>query len=174
MIMGHGVRRNQHPLSITFGDSVIQEVSSYTHLGIIQSSSAKYPFNIDNVRQSIRGNYFSLANVVGGNYGANPHVISRLYTACVLPRALFACELWTNLTKTDLQKLESTHHLCLKNAQGLPFLTRSDMVTGLLGFTSIETYIDQQRLQFFGALCRQNHTDIVSKVFMLRIFHIAN
>ena len=67
-----------------------------------------------------------------------------------LPNALFACELWNSVSASDMAKLESTHHMCLKHAQNhLPHLTRSDMVTGLLGFTSIQAHIDTLKLLLF-------------------------
>ena len=106
---------------------LIQENPTYTHLGIVQSCSGKYPCNIDDVRQGLRCTYFMLA------VGLNPCVMAKLYTACVLPKALFACELWNSVSASNMAKLESTHHKCLKQAQNLPHLTRSDMVTGLQG-----------------------------------------
>ena len=48
------------------------------------------------------------------------------------------------------------------------------MVTGLLGFTSIEAYIDQQKLSFLGALWRLKSSDIASQVFLNRLYQFRN
>ena len=58
----------------------------------------------------------------------------------------------------------------MKRIQNLPKLTRSDMVKGLLGFTSIEAYIDMQKLLFLGYLCRLQSHDIAFKVFIQRLY----
>ena len=70
--------------------------------------------------------------------------------------------------------LESTHHFCLKRIQNLPMQTRSDMVIGLLGFTTLTAYIDLQKLYFLGSLCRLKSTDLASKVFSRRLFQFRN
>ena len=92
----------------------------------------------------------------------------------MLPRALFGCELWNNITKTDIAHLEATHHFCLKRIQNLPQRTRSDMVTGLLGFTSLQAYIDLQKLSFLGTLCHLKPTDVTYKLFVLRLYQQQN
>lgn len=63
----------------------------------------------------------------------------------------------------------SNQSFLLKRVQNLPQVTRSDMVTGLLGFTSLEAYIDLQKLSFLGALCRLKPSDIASQLFVHRL-----
>ena len=131
--------------NIMYANKVLSEVSNYKHLGIDQSKRRKTPASVDDVRQSARGTLFSLINCGIHSNGVNPITAAKLYTSIVLPRALFGCELWNSITQTDHAHLEATHHFCLKRIQSLPQLTRSDMMaTGLLGFTSIEAYIDLQ------------------------------
>ena len=48
------------------------------------------------------------------------------------------------------------------------------MATGLLGFTSLEAYIDLQKPSFLCALCRLKPSDIASKVFIHRLYHYRN
>ena len=92
----------------------------------------------------------------------------------MLPRALFGCDLWNNINNTDMMHLEATHHYCLKRIQSLPHFTRSDMVTGLLGFTTLEAYIDYQKLSFLGTLCRLKPDNIAFKVFLHRLYQQNN
>ena len=70
-----------------------------------------------------------------------------------------------------VQQLEVAHHFCLKRAQGLPSLTRSDMVTGLVGATSMEGYLDLQKLSFFGLLSRTPAHELSRQVLLQRLFH---
>ena len=48
------------------------------------------------------------------------------------------------------------------------------MVKGLLGFTSIESYIDLQKLLFLGALCRLKPLDVAYKLLILRAYQFMN
>ncbi|KAH3733190.1 hypothetical protein DPMN_039615 [Dreissena polymorpha] len=117
----------------------------YKHLGIIQSISGKYPYDIDAVKQTIRGMFLSLSQKVSGRSGANPNTAIKLYKTAVIPKALFGCELWNSISIADMQQLEVAHHFCLKRAQGLPHLMRSDMRLGLAEMTSSEAIIDLQK-----------------------------
>ena len=112
----------------------------------------------------------SITGMVSGSTGPNPSTAMKLYRSCVLPRALFGCELWNDMTDTVHKKLEVAHHFCLKRAQGLPFTTRSDMVLGLVGATSLHAYIDSQKLLFLGTLCRVPPNEVCYKLYLLRLF----
>ena len=54
-----------------------------------------------------------------------------IITLFVLPKALFGCELWHNMSRSDMRQLEIAHHFCLKHSHGLQHDTRSDMVEGM-------------------------------------------
>ena len=49
-----------------------------------------------------------------------------IITLFVLPKALFGCELWHNMSRSDMRQLEIAHH-----SHGLQHDTRSDMVEGM-------------------------------------------
>ena len=69
-----------------------------------------------------------------------------------------------------MRHLETTHHFCLKRIHNLPRSTRSDMVKGMVGFTSIQTYIDMHTLLFLGSLCRLQPEDTWFKLFIHRLY----
>ena len=135
----------------------------------MQSSSGKQPFDVDHLQQSIRGTYLSITGLLNSNTGLNPITAFKLYRSCVLPRSLFGCELWNDISVASCKKIETAHHFCLKRAQGLQFNTRSDMVLGLLGATSLQAYIDMQKLLFFGTLCRAPTYFLCNSLFLLRL-----
>lgn len=155
---------------LSYSDTYIEEVHEYKHLGTVQHVSRKFPASCDVIRQSARTTLFGFINSGLHANGLNPITGAKLYTSTVLPRAFFGCELWYNIKQSDLRHLETTHHFCLKRIQNLPKLTRSDMVKGMLGFTSIEAYIDMQKLSFLGYLCRLQSSDLAYKVFIQRLF----
>ena len=74
------------------------------------------------------------------------------------------------MTDTVHKKINVVHQFCLKRAQGLPFTTRSDMVLGLVGATSLHAYIDSQKLLFLGTLCRVSPNEVCYRHYLLRLF----
>ncbi|KAH3817225.1 hypothetical protein DPMN_118757 [Dreissena polymorpha] len=68
-----------------------------------------------------------------------------------------------------MQQLEVAHHFCFKRAQGLPHLTRSDMVLGLAGMTSIVAIIDLHKLAFLDSLCHAPSDEPCHMLFILRL-----
>ena len=153
-----------------YGVTQIRETDSYKHLGIVQSRNGKHPYDIDAVTRTIRGTFLSLAGTVSGRAGPNPGTAMKLYYRSVLPHSVFGCELWNDISKSDIHQLEIAHHFCLKRAQGLPHLTRSDMVTGLVGAASLEACIDLQKLSFFGQLCRTQANKLSRQLMLCRLY----
>ena len=47
---------------------------------------------------------------------------------------------------------------------------RTDVALGLVGMSSIEAYIDLQKLYFLGTLCNADNNFIVKYLFLLRLF----
>ena len=117
------------------------------------------------MKQVIRGTYFALSIVLSNTGGVNQFTMANLYRTCVLQRALFACELWNKIPRPDMMKLEVAYNMCLKHIQSLPHLTRSDMVTGLLGFTSIEAFIDLQKCCSLVLCAHLNHANFLTNCY---------
>ena len=139
--MYHKQTRCHRHEAIRYGNSNIPQTTEYKHLDVKQSSHRRQPYNVDHVKHCIRGTYLALAT---GQDGANTLTLYKLYTISVLPKALFGCELWHNLSRSDMRQLEIAHHLCFKHAQGLQRDMGLDIVKGMLGIKSIETYTDKQ------------------------------
>ena len=94
----------------------------------------------------------------------------KLYKSIVLPRCLYGSELWHKLSKQDLTKLEEAHRFCLKKIQCFPKRTKTIIVECMSDCHSIEAYIDQRKLTFFGRLCRLNHATLAKTVFLQRLY----
>ena len=94
------------------GNDSITEKDKYTHLG---SNLDKY-MNIDNnVNMSIsdiselRGTYFSLMNCGIHENGISLLTSYKMYKSLVLPKAIYGCELWSDLSQAQLLRLERSH-----------------------------------------------------------------
>ena len=122
LIHNRSKRRQPELNTFVYENQQLPEVKEYKHLGITQNNSRKSPANVDTFRQTARGTLFSLINCGVRSNGRQSITAAKLYSSIVLPRALFGCELWNDITKSDTRHLESTHHFCLKRIQNLPFL----------------------------------------------------
>ena len=83
---------------------------------------------------------------------------------------LYGCELWSNLTKTEVDILNRTHRFASKRIQGLGPRTKSEATIGSIGLWSIEGYVNKRKLLFFGNLCRAESTSLHKHVLLQRLF----
>ena len=66
----------------------------------------------------------------------------------VLPRALYGCEFWHNMTHDEVLMLERSHRLCVKSMQGLDRYTRSCVALSLIGSCPLEQEIRKKKNDF--------------------------
>lgn len=92
------------------------------------------------------------------------------YESVVLPKALYGCELWSNLSPSELQPLERVHTQCIKYMQQMHQCTRTDVALSCLGLLPIECEIDKRKLIFFGQLCNLNTEKRVKSIFVARLY----
>ncbi|VDI42785.1 Hypothetical predicted protein [Mytilus galloprovincialis] len=95
--------------------------------------------------------------------GLHPSVISidtcnRIVRQVCFTKAFFGCELWTEITTTEILLLERAQRYVCKSIQGLPRQTRSDMVNALIRWKSAESYIDERKLLFLDCQCSNRET----------------
>ena len=114
-----------------YSNSIRREETQYKHLSSVQTKRMVYPGDVANTAQILTGTVLSLRSC--GANGINPISAMKLYTSIVLPRALYGCGLWSNIDNSSMLKLEVAHRFCMKCAQGLPKLTRTDIALGMLG-----------------------------------------
>lgn len=150
------------------GDTIISCADNYNHLGIIISSKLTLSDRIITACRKGQKSYYAL-NDIGSNY-LNPLTLSHLYKTIVLPTVIYGCELWSNLSTNDLERLNVFQHFVCKNAQNLPTKTRSDICEIVFNVLPIISEIDIRKLLFLGRLCLIDHQFLSKKIFSTRLF----
>jgi hypothetical protein len=114
-----------------------------------------FPYYFYDVRYKTTTNRCTIVNI-------RDHIIFPYYFYDVLYK-----------TTTNLL-LERVHRYVCKYVQGLPKLTRTDKCTTLLGWTSIECYIDSKKLLFLGKLCNMPSRFLPKQIFITRLLLYLN
>ena len=90
----------------SLGDNTISEQAWYTHVGILLYSNLRTVERTLTACRKLRGTFVSIVGV-----GLHPHSMNhitgrKIYERIVLPSALYGCELWSDLTRTEIKMLE--------------------------------------------------------------------
>ena len=125
-------------------------VNSTEHVGIPICKDMKCRNKIEKACKKGRGSFYSIVGFGPKSNNLNPVTAVNLYKKIALPSALYGCETWSNMTKTDIMKLNVFQHRCLKTIQKLPIQTRSVIVESLVGIhpTCIITEIEKRKFAF--------------------------
>ena len=87
----------------------------------------------------------------------------------MIPRALYGCEFWHDISNSDLLLLERSHRICVKSIQNIDRCTRSCVALSLLGSLSLEKDIQKRKLILFGQLCRLDLFYTFKRIFIYRL-----
>ena len=156
------------------GNELIPETTEYTHLGIALNKYMNISSCITNANSKLRSTFFS--TISNGIYedGTHPITSLKIYKSVVLPKALYGCELWNDISKTQLVKLERSHKFCIKYIQSIDRTTRSDIAMSLLGCKSLESEIDFKKLTLLGQLCHLSSDFLSKDIFNNRLIRFID
>lgn len=153
------------------GNDQVHEGTEYVHLGVRCDKYMSIDENIKLATNRIRRTFLSLSNCGIYEDGFNPISIKHIYNSVVLPKALYGCELWSNLLPKHVVSLERAHRFCVKFMQFLPKNVSTDVALSLIGMYPIEAEIDYRKLNFFGQLCLLPGFYRIKEVFLHRLVH---
>ena len=132
---------------------------------------------IHTVRESERTNraccaarktMYSLKDIGLRAGGLNPAVCAKVWQRVILASSLYACELWTNISKSELLDLERLQRRFARLVQGFHVRSPSVCTIQTLGLFSMEGYIDKCKLCYIGRLCRDKSSHMVKQLLYFR------
>lgn len=151
------------------GDDDLLETDTYTHLGIRCNKKMDMRANIVESASKIRRIFFGIITSSFSQQDLHPLTLKRIYDTVILPKALYGCEFWSNLSQTDALLLERSHRLCLKTLQDIGRQTRTCVAQGLIGSFSLQNEVHKRKATFFGQLCRLDTYFAVKRLFVKRL-----
>ena len=141
-------RRSIPQVGILYGHQNIEQSDNATHLGILHSSNLKMRSRIQERLLKARHAFYSIVSQGVHPYELNSLVSVSLYSKIVVPTALYGAELWNNLTANDVTSINRFQHFVVKNLQGFPSHTRSDMAGSMLGLHKLMLEVNKRKLMF--------------------------
>jgi hypothetical protein len=156
------------------GSEQLEIAPKYLHLGVLNNSSMDLGETIADSCCKIRQTYFSLVDSGLNRERLHPLTLKKLYLSIVLPKGIFGCELWNNLSFCKIEELEKTHRKCIKHMQAMPKHTSTSIALHCLAIDNIETMIDKRKLLFFGQLCNAKDSLRIKDIFVNRLLQYMN
>ena len=117
----------------------------------------------------LKSTLLSLGNCGVHEEGLNPITSKHIYKTIVLPKALYGCEIWDNLSTKHLNMLKMAHRFCVKCLQSLPKRTNTDLALSLINLQNIEHEIDYRKLVFLRQLCCLPLDYTAKEIFLYRL-----
>ena len=102
--------------------------------------------------------------------GLNPMTCISLYQKIVIPTILCGSEIWNHLSAAELDKINRTQRRIVKNIQGFPLRTRTDICESMLGLLPLSTEIVKRKLMFLHKIMSLSADTIPSQIFFRRLF----
>ena len=130
------------------GSTCTSEIDSHIHCGILLSTSTSTVQRTKEACRKGRGVMLSLCNSIFSEKQINPITALKLYKSVTLPSAMFGCEIWDCMSKTEYQMLERFQRFSAKKVQNFHRRTRSNICCTMLGLNSVESYVDASELKF--------------------------
>jgi len=173
MVFGESKRTNavnKQKRQFNLGNTVIEEVDHYTHIGIELCSYLSSKQCITNMCN--KGNRV-LAGLTAIGVRTNnviPPISLSVWRKIGLTSMLHGAETWWNLTKLEINMLEKTQCSILKAIQNLSLRTHNDVVRSMIGQGCIQGNIDRCKLRFFSQLTMLDSTHLAYQIFTCRLF----
>ena len=136
------------------GVNAIEEDVEYKHLGILFNKFKNTNTVINEACSKLCSTFLSIINCGIYYGGIHPSSSKTIYKTIVLPKALYGCELWGNICKSNMLKLERAHRFCIKYIQSVSKYTKTYIALSMLGCLPIEAEINKRKLIFLGQLCQ--------------------
>ena len=171
MVFG-GKKSDSHKFIWYLGDQPLEQVCSYTYLGIILSSDMT---SHTRSQSSSNKGYRNLGMLKAAGFcfhGLSPTTCATIWKGMLVPSMLYGCEVWGHIPIKEQQIFESVQNRIARHIQGLHKRTHREIVRGLLGWHTIAGTVDQCKLNFIYRLMSLPHNSVIKHVFLSQIYMI--
>ncbi|CAG2231536.1 unnamed protein product [Mytilus edulis] len=160
---------NNTDVDIKLGNTKIACKTDTIYAGTLITNNNKTFERTKNSAKKLKKNLHSLYSAGVNPKGLTPITNTLIWKRFVLPTALYSCEVWGQLSNSEIELLERTQRYVARYIQCMDKYSPTDSTTSNLGLWSLEAVIDKFKLLFFGRLCRSKSGTTHKKLFNMCI-----
>ncbi|CAG2232008.1 unnamed protein product [Mytilus edulis] len=160
---------NNTDVDIKLGNTTIACKTDTIYAGTLITNNNKTFERTKNAAKKLKKNLHSLYSAGVNPKGLTPITNTLIWKRFVLPTALYSCEVWGQLSNSEIELLERTQRYAARYIQCMDKYSPTDSTTSNLGLWSLEAVIDKFKLLFFGRLCRSKSGTTHKKLFNMCI-----
>lgn len=163
------ITNQEELLNIKLQEENIEQVAKYKYLGNIINQEGKNEEELNNRMQTVAKVYYSLSRSFLGHKQISTKTKISVYNAIYVPILTYGCENWV-LTKNQQNRLQACEMRYLRRTLGVRRLDkmRNTDIRQELGTAPLQRKIEEQKLRWFGHLCRMNNDRQVKSVWEAR------
>ena len=102
---------------VCLGNDEIVETTECKHFGVLCDKFMSIDETIKSASNKLKCTFLSLINSGIYEDGFHPLTSVHIYKTAVIPKALYGCELWSNLLPKHVLNIERAHRFCVKFIQ---------------------------------------------------------
>ncbi|CAC5420891.1 unnamed protein product [Mytilus coruscus] len=145
---------NNTDVDIKLGNTTIACKNDTIYAGTLIINNYKTFERTKNTAKKLKKNLHSLYSAGVNPKGLTPITNTLIWKRFVLSTALYSCEVWGQLSNSEIELLERTQRYAARYIQCMDKYSPTHSTTSNLGLWSLEAVIDKFKLLFFGRLCR--------------------
>ena len=154
----------------------IKTVDTAKYLGYKFSSKGNYTDLCKDAVDRAKGSTFELIESLSREVKFGTRQIENmliLYQSVFLPRLIYNCESWSNMTLKDYKALQSAQLLYLLNVMEVPRATPTVALFLELGILPVRFETEKRQLFFFKRLLDNDKNDPVQSVYFEQLTYVA-
>ena len=162
------VSRTHGPLNIYLDNTPLKQVQEFKYLGSMITEDGRMDREIETRCQKANTLIYQLTPLL-----THPNIPmttkQQIINSIFIPTLCYQCQSWT-LTKSQLRKINTCEMKCLRRAANLTIRdrVRNDTIRQIVGTTPCATYIERQKIKWFGHVTRMQHHQLPAQALYQR------
>ena len=167
MVMHNSKSKKVQNDPLILNDKVIKEVESYKYLGDLKNNKGTLDLCLSKRINSTMGVINEIKILIKQDaLKKQSFVISiKLIEAILIPKVLYACETWTNVTNKQIKSLEKLQKDAVTIINSLPQSTPYDGIVLECGLMPMEFRIKENMLMYFHKVLKMKESRLTKIVY---------
>ena len=163
-------KRTKSAYPFCIGNEQLREESTTTYLGILQDVSLKSVKRTGASIQKGRNAFHAMIGYGVKPNGVNPLTAISLYRKIIIPSVLYGCEIWNNLSASEINEIDRLQRYIVKRIQGFSVRTRTDICESMLGLHPLSSEIIIRKLSFLYKIISLPGDSVSQMIFFRKLY----